>query len=142
MTKRWWLGREGRGGGGQPRERGEKKKSLVSENTILQSMRLLPTGADEEKSGSAVSCLEKKRTFCEAERVGSPSSLGPRDPTSTSSLAERNMQTHFIDFWGFAEKPDWSFAGRASRPRDRRERDRGRERDTLFMRGRGGGAKQ
>lgn len=42
--------------------------------------------------------------------MGSPSSLGPRNPTSTSPLAERNMQTHFIDFWSFAEKPNWIFS--------------------------------
>lgn len=49
----------------------------------------------------------KTRTFSEPERVGSPSFLSPCKPTSTSSLAARNMQTHFIDFWSFGEKPNW-----------------------------------
>lgn len=116
-------------GGKQPRERG-KKLSFPEHNPTKY---VLVTGRrGRGKTGSAVSCLEKKRTFSEAERVGSPSSLGPRDPTSTSSLAERNMQTHFIDFWGFAEKPNWSFrtgrGERATGARGERERDGERER--------------
>lgn len=67
------------------------------------------TRGEEGKSNSP-SVISEKRTFSEAERVGSPSSLGPRNPTSTSPLAERNMQTHFIDFWSFAEKPNWIFS--------------------------------
>lgn len=96
--------KKGRGGG----------KSLFSENTVLLSVCLLVTNVKRKKKYSPAVLLGKKRTFSEAERVGSPSFLGPCNSTSTSPLAERNMQTHFIDFWSFAEKPNWtSCAARA-----------------------------
>lgn len=96
-AQRWHKKQQGRGG-----------KSLFSENTILQSVCLLMTKVEKKKKYSPSVILEK-RTFSEVERVGSPSSLGPLNPTSTSPLAERNMQTHFIDFGSFAEKPNWTF---------------------------------
>lgn len=88
-----------------------EKNSFFSVNTILQSARLFMTNMKRKKNHSPSIILEK-RTFSEAERVGSPSFLGPCNPTSTSPLAERNMQTHFIDFWSFAEKPKWTFQRR------------------------------
>lgn len=84
----------------------------------------------EKKKNIHRQFFQKSVTFSEAERVGSPSFLGPCNPTSTSPLAERNMQTHFIDFWSFAEKPNWTFlrhARASARAHNKPARGRGAE---------------
>lgn len=92
------------------KEKGRKKLSLPEHNPT--EWQPVNDKWEKEKQYSP-SVIWEKRTFSEAERVGSPSFLGPCNPTSTSPLAERNMQTHFIDFWSFAEKAKWTFVRRA-----------------------------
>lgn len=89
------------------RGQGEAKKLLLREHNPTECLSV--NGKCEKKKKYSPSVISEKRTFSEAERVGSQSFLGPCNPTSTSPLAERNMQTHFIDFWSFAEKPTWTF---------------------------------
>lgn len=102
------------GGGEKEKEtrRGRKTALILREHSPTECPPVTGERGENYKSIRR-QLVGKKRTFCEAERVGSPSFLAPRNPTSTSPLAERNMQTHFIDFWSSAEKPKWTSATRA-----------------------------
>lgn len=108
-------GGEGEGGGAAKRAR---EKSLVSEKPIVQSVWWLPAGAGEQRADGP-SVVGRKSALCVRLNAWVPPALSVLQPTSTSSLAERNMQTHFIDFWGFAEKANW--ISRAGERRPERE---------------------
>lgn len=97
--------------GDKKKKRAGEKKLILREHNPTECLSV--NDKCEKKKKYSPTVILEKRTFSEAERVGSPSFLGPCNPTSTSPLAERNMQTHFIDFWSVAEKPNWTFLRRA-----------------------------
>lgn len=104
----WWQKKE------KERRQGKTgaQKASFSKDTIL-TLCLLVSDKREEKLNKikfwfCVASMRKAHFLwgC-VERVGSPSFLGACNPTSTSPFAERNMQTHFIDFWGPVENTEW-----------------------------------